>query len=103
METVKYGEGYSAKWAIHYDAKLLTLDDGSIRVYLTKRDKESHTFKEYKPAGNMFHFPKKWGKKKGATILVESRIADTKRIIESAQIQLEKLTDCLNDVNSWEE
>jgi hypothetical protein len=57
--------------------------------------------KEYYPVGNRLQYPKKWGRKKAALLLVEHRIEEQKKIIASAQEELTKLELCLGDVNEW--
>jgi hypothetical protein len=56
---------------------------------------------EYHPIGNKIQFPKKWGRKEGATILLEHKIADCQRTIHNAEIELAKLQRCLSDVQKW--
>ncbi len=56
---------------------------------------------EYHPIGNKIQFPKKWGRKEGATILLEHKIADCKRTILYAETELAKLERCLSGVKEW--
>ena len=56
---------------------------------------------EYHPIGNKIQFPKKWGRKEGATILLEHKITDCQRTIHNAEIELAKLQRCLSDVQKW--
>ena len=56
---------------------------------------------EYHPIGNKIQFPKKWGRKEGATILLEHKIADCQRTIHNAERELEKLQRCLSGVKEW--
>ena len=56
---------------------------------------------EYHPIGNKIQFPKKWGQKEGATILLEHKIADCKRTILYAETELAKLERCLSGVKEW--
>lgn len=58
---------------------------------------------EYYPIGNRIQFPKKWGRKWGAQKLLESIIIDKKKQIQDAELELEKLTACLNKVMEWNE
>jgi hypothetical protein len=58
---------------------------------------------EYIPIGNRFQYPRNWGKRKGATILLEHRIADKERVLADTQRELEKLTACLEKVSEWKE
>jgi hypothetical protein len=57
--------------------------------------------KEYHPIGKSFLFPKKWGVKKGARILLEHLIEDDKRIISSAANRLERMENTLSKVLQW--
>ena len=58
---------------------------------------------EYYPIGNKIQFPKKWGRKAGATILLEHKITDIKRTISDAETELAKLERCLSSVKDWPE
>jgi hypothetical protein len=57
--------------------------------------------KEYHPIGKSFLFPKKWGVKRGAHILLEHLIEDDKRIISSAANRLERMENTLSKVLQW--
>ena len=56
---------------------------------------------EYHPIGNRLQFPKKWGRKDGATILLEHKIQQAKRTILDAQTDLAKLERCMSAVKEW--
>ena len=56
---------------------------------------------EYYPIGKSFLFPKKWGVKEGARILLEHLIEDDKRIIHSAANRLERMESTLGKVLQW--
>jgi len=56
---------------------------------------------EYYPIGKSFLFPKKWGVKEGARILLEHLIEDDKRIISSATHRLERLEKSLEKIHKW--
>ena len=56
---------------------------------------------EYHPIGKNFHYPKKWGRKAAATVLVEHIIEDKKKIIQDAEIEIQKLERCLAEVQKW--
>jgi hypothetical protein len=58
---------------------------------------------EYYPIGNSFQYPKNWGKRKGATILLEHRIEDKQKQIKDAELELAKLSACLEKVKEWDE
>ena len=58
---------------------------------------------EYIPIGNRIQFPKLWGRRYGATILLEHKIEQTKRILADAEMELAKLERCLSSVKEWPE
>lgn len=58
---------------------------------------------QYHPVGNRIQFPKAWGRKWGATTLLEHNIRVQQDIIRGAQIELEKLQRCLEGVKEWPE
>jgi hypothetical protein len=65
-------------------------------------DKHTNIRGEYIPIGNRLQYPRNWGKKKGATILLETRIADKIMVLEDTQAELSKLKACLDKVNEWD-
>ncbi|NBV14915.1 MAG: hypothetical protein EBS07_12755 [Sphingobacteriia bacterium] len=58
---------------------------------------------EYHPIGNRLQYPKKWGRKRAATLLLEHKIKVERDTIESAQAELAKLERCLSDVQGWDD
>ena len=66
-------------------------------------DKHTNIRGEYIPIGNRFQYPRIWGKKKGATILLETRIKDKLKVLEDTKAELSKLQSCLEKVNEWDE
>ena len=58
---------------------------------------------EYHPIANKIQFPKQWGRRYGATILLEHKLEQTKKIIADAEIELAKLERCLSSVREWPE
>jgi hypothetical protein len=48
-------------------------------------------------------FPKKWGRKRGALSLLDFKIEDQERIINNAQLELEKLRECKEKTLEWKE
>ena len=58
---------------------------------------------EYHPIANRLQFPKLWGRRYGATILLEHKIEQTKRILADAEMELAKLERCLSNVKEWPE
>jgi hypothetical protein len=57
--------------------------------------------KEYLPIGNRLVYPKKWGRKKAATVLLNHLIKDNELIKELAEERLEYLNNLSNEVKNW--
>ena len=55
----------------------------------------------YHTIGNQQQFPKVWGRKWGATTLLEHNIKVQQDIIATAQAELSKLQKCLESVKEW--
>ena len=58
--------------------------------------------KEYVPIGNRLVYPKKWGRKKAAEVLLNHLIEENKKICEVANERLEYLNELSKDVNKWD-
>ena len=57
--------------------------------------------KEYLPIGNRLVYPKKWGRKKAATVLLNHLIKDNELIKELADKRLVYLNNLSNEVKNW--
>ena len=57
--------------------------------------------KEYIPIGNRLVYPKKWGRKKAASVLLKYLIDDNEKIKDSAIERLEVLYKLNNEVEDW--
>ena len=57
--------------------------------------------KEYIPVGNRLVYPKKWGRKKAAEVLLNHLIKDNELIKELAEERLVYLNNLSNEVNDW--
>ena len=57
--------------------------------------------KEYIPMGNRLVYPKKWGRKKAAEVLLSSLIEDNERICQVAKEKLEILVKLKDEVKDW--
>ena len=58
--------------------------------------------KEYLPIGNRLVYPKKWGRKKAAELLLGHLISENKKICEVANERLEYLQALSDEVVSWD-
>lgn len=57
--------------------------------------------KEYIPIGNRLVYPKKWGRKKAAEVLLQHLIDDNEAVKSMAEKRLEYLYSLKEDVNKW--
>jgi len=57
--------------------------------------------KEYLPIGNRLVYPKKWGRKKAAEVLLEALISDSEKVCETANKRLEVLRGLSSEVTEW--
>jgi hypothetical protein len=57
--------------------------------------------KEYIPIGNRLVYPKKWGRKKAAEVLLQHLINDNERTKAQAEERLEYLYKLNNEVEDW--
>ena len=97
------GEQIAYNKCEHCNIELHTNDSGEYYPVINRMDKFTLIRGEYIPIGNRFQYPRNWGKRKGATILLEHRIADKERVLADTQRELEKLTACLEKVSEWKE
>lgn len=58
--------------------------------------------KEYLPIGNRLVYPKKWGRKKAAEVLLQALIQDSERICEKANERLDYLRTLNKEVEEWD-
>ena len=97
------GEQIAYNKCEHCNIELFEDKDGGYYPVVNRLEKHTLVRGEYIPIGNHFQYPRNWGKKKGATILLEHRIQDKQKQLEEAQQELIKLTACLEKVNEWDE
>jgi len=57
--------------------------------------------KEYTPIGNRLVYPKKWGRKKAAEVLLNHQISENERLCNAAKERLEYLNKLKEDVDTW--
>ena len=57
--------------------------------------------KEYLPIGNRLVYPKKWGRKKAAEVLLNHLISENQKICEAAQERLTYLNELKEGVDGW--
>ena len=97
------GEQVANNRCEHCNVILHTNDSGEYYPVINRMDKQTLIRGEYIPIGNTFQYPKNWGRKKGATILLETRIADKQKQLDEAGLELAKLSACLEKFKEWDE
>ena len=58
--------------------------------------------KEYLPIGNRLVYPKKWGRKRAAEVLLGALIEDSEKVCEKANERLSYLRTLSEEVNAWD-
>ena len=58
--------------------------------------------KEYLPIGNRLVYPKKWGRKKAAEVLLHALITDSKKVCEKENERLSYLDTLQKEVEGWD-
>ena len=96
------GEQIANNRTEHCNVVLHTNDTGEYYPVINRLDKPTLIRGEYIPIGNTLQYPKNWGRQKGATTLLEYRIADKLKVLEDTKLELEKLTACLEKVKEWD-
>ena len=96
------GEQIANNRCEHCNIQLHTNESGQYYPVINRMDKQTLIRGEYIPIGNTFQYPKNWGKRKGATILLETRIADKQKQLLEAESEIAKLTACLEKVKEWD-
>ena len=57
--------------------------------------------KEYLPIGNRLVYPKKWGRKQAAEVLLGFQIDEVEKILDVTLDRLEYLKELKKDVDTW--
>ena len=96
------GEQIASNTAMHCNMRLFTDSEGEYYPVVDRIEKPTLVRGEYIPIGVNFHYPKQWGRKYAATHLLEYIMADRRRQIELAEIELAKLQRCLDKVKDWD-
>jgi uncharacterized protein YbgA (DUF1722 family) len=96
------GEQVANNRCEHCNVVLHTNDSGQYYPVVNRLDKHTLMRGEYIPIGNTLQYPKNWGKRKGATTLLEYRIEDKLKLLRDTELELKKLTECLETVKEWD-
>lgn len=94
------GKQVAINRALHYTMELWEDENGEYQPIL-RGERLALIKGEYLPIGKVFIFPKKWGRKKGAEVLLEHLIKDSNKIISSTKERLDKLQRTKEGVAKW--
>lgn len=97
----KPGEQVAVNRTYHGNIQLHERENGEYYPVVSWDELPKLVRGEYHPLGNRIQFPKAWGRKWGATRLLNQKIQTQKDIIASAEVELAKLERCLIEVNEW--
>jgi hypothetical protein len=97
------GEQIATNTTMHSNVELFENEAGEYYAVTVNDELPKLIRGEYHPLGNKLQFPKKWGRKEGATILLEHKISEQKRILAGAETELAKLERCLSSVQEWKD
>lgn len=98
---IKPGQQVASNRAMHCNMKVWENSEGEYDCVVDRMDTYTLIRGEYHPIGKNFHYPKVWGRKYAATTLLEYIMADRRRQIELAELELGKLQRCLDKVQEW--
>jgi len=99
----KPGEQIAYNKTLHCNMQLFENERGEYYPVVDRMDQATLVRGEYHPIGNRFHYPKQWGRKYAATILLEHKIKVQQDIIATAEMELSKLQRCLDSIKDWSE
>lgn len=99
----KPGEQIANNKAMHCNMQLFEDAQGEYYPVVDRMEQPTLVRGEYHPIGNRFHYPKRWGRKYAATILLEHKIKVQQDIIHTATTELAKLERCMSKVKDWSE
>jgi hypothetical protein len=86
---------------MHCNMQLFENGEGEYYPVVDRMEQPTLVRGEYIPIGNRFHYPKQWGRKWAAKVLLEHKIKIEQDIIATAQKELGKLERCLDSIQHW--
>ena len=99
----KPGEQVAYNRTMHGTIQLFENEAGEYYPVISWDDKPNLVRSEYYPIGNRMQFPKVWGRKYGATTLLNHILEDKRKQLADAQREIAKLERCLSEVEGWPE
>lgn len=95
------GEQVATNRAMHCNMQLFENEAGEYYPVVERLPQPTLVRGEYHPIGNRFNYPKQWGKKYAAKVLLENKIAVQQDILYRAELELSKLQRCLDGIQQW--
>ena len=95
------GEQIAYNRTMHGTIQLFENEAGEYYPVVDWDDKPNLVRGEYYPIGNRIQFPKLWGRKWGATKLLESKLEDKRKQLADTESEIAKLERCLSAVKEW--
>ena len=95
------GEQVASNKAMHCNMQLFENPDGEYYPVVERLPQPTLIRGEYHPIGNKFQYPKQWGRKYAAKVLLENKIAVQQDILYKAELELSKLQRCLDGIQQW--
>ena len=86
------GEQVANNRTLHCVMELFTDGNGDYYLVTQPQSRPALIKGEYLPIGNRLVYPKKWGRRKAAELLISHMIGDMESVIKGASTRLEKLT-----------
>lgn len=95
------GEQVATNRAMHCNMQLFENEQGEYYPVVERIPQPILIRGEYHPIGNKFQYPKQWGRKYAAKVLLENKIAVQQDILSNAERELSKLQRCLESIQQW--
>lgn len=95
------GEQVAINKGYHFTSEVWENDEGEYYVTVIQDNYKKLFRGSYYPLANRMHFPKKWGKKKGAVELLDFLIKADEKLLLKTQQRLDKLKRCKDVVDGW--
>jgi hypothetical protein len=98
---VQPGEQVANNRGTHCTITLFENPSGEYYPVVDRGERPTIIRGEYHPIGNRFHYPKVWGTKYAAKVLLEHKIKVQEDILRDAETELGKLQRCLESIKDW--